>query len=217
MVIFFFKLIILYLTAAIYLGLIPVNLNYEQSDNGIDIYIASNGVHTDFVLPVTTSQINWQEFFGDKTFQGLWSNIPYIAFGWGDEGFYLHTPEWRDLKPAIAIRALFIPSPSAMHVTLWPVPETGNNIRRISVSREQYQRIIEYIKYSFLTNKSGDPVLIDYPGYTSYDLFFKSGIKFHLFRTCNVWTNTGLRYAGIRSAIWAPFDKTILFQLSTLQ
>jgi hypothetical protein len=45
--------------------------------------------------------------------------VNYLAFGWGDKGFYLNTPEWADLKVSTALNAAFGLSSSAIHSTFY--------------------------------------------------------------------------------------------------
>jgi uncharacterized protein (TIGR02117 family) len=187
---------------------------FSPHKDGIYIYISSNGVHTDFVLPVCTDIIDWRSIFNFSEFNKTWHFDPYIAFGWGDKGFYLHTPEWKDLKFKTAFNALFIPSTSAMHVTLWPEAEEDDQTKSVCISAEDYQKIVNYILHSFTRSIDGKVVRIDHPGYGDYDLFFESDLKFHVFRTCNVWTNRGLKEAGIRTSLWTPYDLPILYHLS---
>jgi hypothetical protein len=69
------------------------------------VYALSNGVHTDLVFKV--DQL-------DATFRNQLAAPlgikPYVAIGWGDKGFYLHTPSWAELKLSTALRAAFLPS-----------------------------------------------------------------------------------------------------------
>lgn len=199
------------------LGFIPVNTGFKEASEGMEIYIVSNGVHTDFVLPMKNDLMDWRDFFNPGDFGSNMVHAPYIAFGWGDRGFYLNTPEWSDLKLKTALVALMVPSRSAMHVTLWGEPGTGRLAKRIRVSRSQYTRIVEYIEQSFLKGPEDEPIRLDHTGYGQYDLFYASGLTFHLFRTCNVWTNTGLIRSGLRTSLWTPFDRPILFQLSRIR
>jgi uncharacterized protein (TIGR02117 family) len=193
-----------------------MNVQFNPPDKGIEIFIVSNGVHTDFVIPIDNEIINWRSYFRKEDFGVKMYNASHIAFGWGDQGFYLNTPEWKDLKTKTALIALFVPSKSAMHVTLWNQPKEDNLAKKVIVSHDQYRLITEYIRNSFLQDSAGGPIRIDHPGYGSYDLFYRSKLTFHLFRTCNVWTNTGLIRSGIRTSIWTPFDRPILFQLSRI-
>lgn len=191
-------------------------MSNSDDTHNIKIYVASNGVHTDFVLPVESEIMDWKMIFPDPKFKKYWGYAPYIAFGWGDRGFYLNTPEWKDLRPPVAIRALLLPSVSAMHVTLWPEPSESELTRAVTIDSETYQKIIEYILNSFRMTTDEKPVVIDHPGYGDFDLFYESSLSFHLFRTCNSWTCRGLKQAGIRTSIWTLYDKPILFHLSRI-
>ncbi len=201
---------------SVLLGFIPVNSGFRQVEKGITIYIVSNGVHTDFVLPMENEFMNWRSFFNPEDFTNRMEIASYIAFGWGDQGFYLNTPEWSDLRPETAFVALFMPSQSAMHVTLWSKPESDARSVKIRLSVAQYIKIIDYIRNSFKLDPESRPVRLDHPGYGKYDLFYESKLTFHLFRTCNVWTNTGLIRSGIRTSLWTPYDRPILYQLSRI-
>jgi uncharacterized protein (TIGR02117 family) len=208
--------IIFFLIPAFLLSLIPVNSSFLSVEDGITLYVSSNGVHTDFVLPVQSEIINWQDLFEPAHFGNGWTYALYIAFGWGDKGFYLNTPEWSDLKFNTAVKALFIPSESVMHVTLWPRPEENDLTKKIVLSYVDYKILVENIIRSFTRNEDGYFLKVNHPGYGDFDLFFESPLKFHLFKTCNVWTNSVLRTAGIRTSIWTPFDKPILYHLSKI-
>ena len=177
----FSKFIIL-LFASIIISVIPVNHAYTPDPVGIEIYIASNGVHTDYVLPVKTSIMDWQTLFAADQFQKRWSYAPYIAFGWGDRGFYLNTPEWKDLKLSTAMNALFIPSTSAMHVSLWPTPVEDDLTVKVRLNEEEYQLLVTYIMDSFKWGSDNQVIKIDHPGYGDFDLFFESNRFQHVTR-----------------------------------
>jgi uncharacterized protein (TIGR02117 family) len=103
-----------------------------------------------------------------------------------------------------------------MHVSLWPTPVEDDLTVKIRLTEEEYQRLISYIVDSFKWGSDNQAIKIDHPGYGDFDLFFESSLKFHLFRTCNVWTNQGLKQAGVRTSLWTPYDKPILYQLSKI-
>jgi uncharacterized protein (TIGR02117 family) len=103
-----------------------------------------------------------------------------------------------------------------MHVTLVGGEPFGDLTRSVRVKPEQYLRLTDFIKDSFYSGSGGSPVPIDFPGYGMNDLFYESDLTFHLFRTCNVWTNQGLKKTGIRTAFWSPFDRPMLYQLSRI-
>jgi len=102
--------------AIVLIGLIPVNNDFAETDDGITVYVVSNEVHADIIVPVKTSIIDWSEELGGATFVGDVSLASHAAFGWGDKGFFLETETWDDFKLSVAANALLLPSESCMHV-----------------------------------------------------------------------------------------------------
>src|SRR6478735_3529358 len=107
----------IYALAVYTFPLIKVNTNFRNSETGIKLFVISNGVHTDIVLPVKTACKDWTTLFPRDKFSLSDSSYNYISFGWGDKGFYLNTPNWSDLKISTAFKAAFGLSETAMHVS----------------------------------------------------------------------------------------------------
>ena len=212
-----FKLISVYLLISIILGLIPVNVKVDEDIKTIEIFLSSNGVHTDIILPIETTKLNWPGILKHTKFEKLWKYGSHIAFGWGDRGFYLKTPEWKDLKPGTAMKAMLMNSPAAMHVTLLRQPTEGRYMKKVFLSPKQFAALEMYIYRSFTMTNDQQAIFIDHPGYGTSDLFFEANYSFNLVNTCNVWTNRALKVSGIRTSVWTPFDKAIFFHLSKIQ
>jgi len=211
-----FVLITGYLLFAFILGLIPVNRAFEPAPDGITVYVLSNGLHTDLVLPVAAGGIDWREVIRTADFPADASRATYLSFGWGDRDFYLRTPTWADLKSGVTFRALLWPTPGAMHVAyLLSPPATDRRCRPLPLSHTQYRQLVTYIRASF-REEDGRVRLIDAPGYTAYDRFYEARHAFTAVRTCNTWAAGGLRSAGVRTATWAPFEPAIFYQLRQL-
>ena len=192
------------------LAKIPVNTDFKQAENGVEIYIKSNGVHTDIIVPTKTEYMDWTTQLKPEDFKQTALN--YIAFGWGDKGFYLNTPTWADLTFSTAFKAMFWLSSSAMHVTYYSnAPQKSELVRTIKISAEEYQKLVEYINASFQQDANHQYVLIrgyHYDGVN--DNFYEAMGTYNLFKTCNGWTNKGLKVSGIRTCLWTPFDWGIL-------
>jgi len=205
--------ILVYLLFSILLTIIPVNTSFVEPKEGIDIYIESNGVHTDIVVPVKTAQMDWTSKVDTHFFYPARRAYKYIAFGWGDKGFYLYTPTWADLKFSTAFKALFWLGTSAMHVSYSehdPIPD--KDTKKIRISKEQYEELIRFIDESFQINHSGKYIPINCCHYEGMnDNFFEAKGKYNLFRTCNTWTNKGLKTAGVKTALWAPFEWSVMY------
>ena len=87
--------LLLYALIIFITSIIPVNKNKSlKTHNNIPVYILSNGVHTDIVLPLNNSIKNWSTSISYLDTKAQDSTRNLIAFGWGDKGFYLDTPTW---------------------------------------------------------------------------------------------------------------------------
>jgi uncharacterized protein (TIGR02117 family) len=203
-----------YFAAAQLINLMPVNSNWSPSEGGVDAYIASNGVHTDFVLPVTSASIDWRERIPLRHFSAPGVDINYIVLGWGDRDFYINTPRWEDLKAGTALRAGLGINPSVVHVTY--IRELGQlrDVRPLPLSVAEYERLRDYLLDSF---KYQDGAVMPLAGfsYGARDAFFEARGSYNLFRTCNEWTGAGLRAAGVRTGLWTPFHWNVIRHFET--
>ena len=209
-------LLLLYFATAFVLSNKIVNKEFkEEAFDGVEIYVLSNGVHADLVLPMKNDLMDWTPLIDMNNTVSKNRNINLIAFGWGDKGFYLETKTWGDLKFSTAFKALFWLSSSAMHVTGYTYKslKESETCRKIKISRENYMKLASYIEMSFCKNETGEFVCLQNRHYSTNDAFYEARGKYSLFYTCNTWTNDGLKYCGVKTCVWAPFDKGILKQL----
>jgi uncharacterized protein (TIGR02117 family) len=203
-------IIVVYLLMAVILTWIPANIFQQETNSDITIYVKSNGVHTDLVVPVNSEYHHWNTFIDSSLFQN--PSAKYLSIGWGDKGFYLNTPEWSDLKLSTAFNAAFWLSSSAMHVSTTRTPVIGEKCKAISISKEQYKTLVDFIQNRFEKNKEGKIIPIHGHHYSgSDDYFFEAEGTYSFLYTCNCWSNEGLKVAGVKTALWAPFDTCIFF------
>lgn len=209
--------ILLYFMIAIITSLIPVNKDQIPRTGEVPAFLETNGVHTTIVVPVENEMVNWLNFVDTSHTLSRQADPEYISFGWGDLEFYENTPEWKDLTPETAYKALFKKTPSAMHVHFFKeVTESENNIK-IYLDEQQYRQIEVFLKNSFDRNQNGDPKVIPDLRYGNNDAFYEATGSLTLFNTCNTWTNKALKTAGLRACLWTPFDKGIFYQYRSLQ
>ena len=190
-----------YLLIALLLSVIPTN-EYTEPEGAKEIYLSTNGVHSDIIIPV--------ELLNDHLKKGMYldSGAAYVAFGWGDWNFYLNTPEWSDLKMSTAIRALFMESKTLMHVS-------RHSNRRlswlvVSLSEPKLEALLNYISNGFKSDEFGHKIRLLGQGYTPFDDFYEANGNYSLLTTCNGWANAGFKKAGLRTAVWTPFDFGIM-------
>lgn len=201
---------LLYIIAAFTLPYISVNDNAPKNGkDGYFIYVLSNGVHTDLVLPINNETKDWTQQLSFEHTPSKDSAMKYVAFGWGDKGFYLETPTWADLKAKTAINAMFFMSTSAMHVTFHKEMQEGELCKRIWISKDNYQSLVAYIDSSFQHNNGY--IYIPNHAYEQNDGFYEAKGTYNLFYTCNTWANDGLKAARLKACLWTPQDKGILY------
>ncbi|MEQ1905903.1 MAG: TIGR02117 family protein [Pirellulaceae bacterium] len=198
--------------AILLIGLLPVNNDFVPAKNGITLYVVSNAVHADVIVPVSTRIIDWNESFSGFDFTGDVSKETHVAFGWGDRGFFLETETWADLKLLTAANALLLPSKSCLHVS-FTNPEYYRKLTAVNVSEEQYQRLVGFINETFQRDSAGKPIQIQGYAYSTTDAFFDARGQYHLFNTCNSWVGRALKVTGVRVPWLSPMPKSPLIYL----
>ena len=203
-----------YLLFAVVLGLIPVNTEYAPADDGVEVFAVSNGIHVDFVLPVRTETIDWSERLPRSSFPDVGPEHRYIWFGWGERSFYIETPTWDDAQASVIAKAMLWPTETTMHVSYsaWK-PAPTDTAKRLVLTREAYTTLAGEIQASFETTSGGGYRLIPGASYGATDNFYEANGTYHLFNTCNMWTNRLLKKSGVRTALWSPFAQTIVHHL----
>lgn len=197
-----------YTIFAIIFSIIPVNKD-AASNNGIDVYIKSNGVHLDIVLPIRNEIKDWStDIWIDNK---ITHSANFISFGWGDKEFYLNTPEWSDLTLKTSITAMFLKRPSAMHIDYYKALQTSDKCKMIFVNEEQYKAIVDFIENSFMKDAFGNKIQIQGFQYNRFDCFYDATNSYNLFFTCNTWTNKCLKVSGLKACLWTPFDRGTLY------
>jgi len=201
-----FFVILLYFLFAFLLSIIPIN-SWKQSDEPKTetIYLTTNGIHLDFVF----KRKDVEKYHAALDIE---PKHQFIAIGWGDEGFYLNTKTWGDLEYRTLVNALFLKSEAAMHVTRYQ--NLSNNAVELQLSKVQLEQIIDYSISSFDKNLENNFEKIPDAAYFDNDNFYKAKGSYNCIKTCNEWINIGLKKANVKTSIWSPFDKGILYQVA---
>ena len=195
---FFYILLIpiTYFLISLLLTYITVNKSDDLKDNSKVIYLSTNGVHLDIVIP--------KDNVSEDLITGLNQEGKYYSFGWGDENFYINTPTWDDLTFGNAFSALFLKSSTLMHVTRY------NSVRKswvkVDLSEAELLKVNEHILNTFSITKSNEKVIIAAAGYQQNDNFYKAKGSYSCFNTCNSWVNKGFKSSGLKACYWTPFD-----------
>jgi uncharacterized protein (TIGR02117 family) len=204
--------IVLYMTAAIASSCIPVNRDTSKSTaDSIRIFLRSNGVHADIVVPFKNNCKDWSGRISPEKNGKGGTDWKYIGFGWGDRAFYIETPEWSDIRFSTAFDALFWRGSAAMHVSLYDTVAEAENCIGMLVDTGDYMRMTRYIESDFTPGDSGNYLLIPQSSYGHNDLFFEAKGTYNLFFTCNTWTNDCLKAGHRKACLWTPFEQGIFF------
>ena len=195
-----------YLLAALVGSLIPVNRTWVEPATGETIYLISNGIHIDLILPEAAAGLDWRPLFPARDFARPDSAARWLAFGMGERKVYLDTPRWRDIRLS-TIWAATVGGKRVMHVER--ISDPAWHAHAIRLRPEEYRRLWASIRAGFVLGADGQPRRIDHPGYGPNDAFYDGIGRASAINTCNTWAADMLRLAGIKVSLWSPFPQGI--------
>ena len=198
-----------YLTAALLGSLIAVNRGWSEPGEGITIYLRSNGVHVDLILPAEAQRLDWSPLLPARDFAQPPPNPNWFGFGAGERRVYLDTPRWRDIKPK-TIWAGLTGGERVMHVER--IDRPGPELRAIRLRPEEYRRLWASIRNEFDLDKRGMPQRVDHPGYWHDDAFYEGRGRADAVNRCNQWVADRLRVAGVETSLWSPFANGLIWR-----
>lgn len=193
---------ITYLVVSLVLTLITINKTVTDPGELKEVYLNTNGVHLDIIIP--RSYLS-EELKADLLFS---DNDNYLAFGWGDENFYVNTPTWGDLTFNNAFKAMFLKSSTLIHLTRYQEKRGKWTVVRIDNTR--LAKLNEFTLNGFKTDETGAKILLPDQGYFSNDDFYKANGSYSCFNTCNTWVNDAFKASDLKASLWTPFDFGLL-------
>lgn len=154
------------------------------------VYVVSHGWHTGIILEkaaLPDSLIPEKHDFPDAR---------YLEFGWGDADFY-QTP---DFSIGMALKAILLPTRSVLHVVGFSKPVeqyyADAPLVRIELSGQGFNRMSGLIHGYFEREEEIDKAAPLREGLYRGSRFYPARTRYHLFKTCNVWTARMLKEAG---------------------
>ncbi|WBV54007.1 TIGR02117 family protein [Chryseobacterium gambrini] len=202
-------IVFLYVALGYFLPFIEVSAKDDGQKKEIPVYIYTNGVHTDIVMPVKNDIQDWSTKIPFSNTKSKSTDYNYVGVGWGDKGFYLDTPTWAwaDLKFSTAFKAAFWLSESAMHCTFYKTMKEGDDCKKIMISRDQYKKLVDFVDAKFDKDQNGNYNLVPTNAvYGNDDAFYDAQGKYSFLNTCNTWANDALKAADQKAAFWTPSD-----------
>jgi uncharacterized protein (TIGR02117 family) len=209
---YFVGFILFYMFSAYCLARITIKREADTKEE-VAMYILTNGVHTDLVVPAKNELMDWTQEIKPSNTVAADTSLSYLSIGWGDKGFYLETPKWADLKVSTAFKAAFGLSTTALHTTYYKSLAETQTCKKIVISKEQYSRLVGYILSSLRKDANGHAQYIKTSAnYGKTDAFYEATGSYSMLHTCNTWANNGLKTAGQKCCLWTPFDTGIFLK-----
>ena len=204
----------LYFLAALVLGAVPANRGWHEAKEGVTIFVRTNGVHTWIMVPKVTEEMDWRPLVpGAHLKDPRWGAADYVALGYGNRTFYLETPTWGDLTMRNAFLAAFGRGRSLMHADHDDHPQPTDYQRPITLSHEEYRRLVAFARGSFQFDSAGRTMPLIGRGYGGSDMFYEAVGPYSAVYTCNSWTGRALREAGVKTGVWTPLSQSIMWRL----
>ena len=194
----------------IFLGISPFTVPEEKTTDPKTelVYITSNGIHSDILLPIHHPLKDWKKTLSLEKGLAVDTFQTHLKFGWGDKNFFMRTKEWSDMEVGTVLNTVFGRGPGAMHLILCtPKDLDQSSLMELHLTKQQYQRLCAFIQYSFKF-ENGKAKIKNHP-YGTYDFFFDSSIEYNMTYTCNTWTNNALKQGGQKACVWTPFKGAI--------
>jgi hypothetical protein len=69
-----------------------------------------------------------------------------LSFGWGDRAFMLETSTSAIINPVTAFKALFLATPSTVHVQSYRLFSQSIETKCVKISGASYLRLVDFIK-----------------------------------------------------------------------
>ena len=201
-----------YFATLLVLGLIPANAGWREADEGVVIFVNTNGVHTSIGMPMQSDIMDWRPLAPASHLRQP-IEADYLFVGYGHRDFYLNTPSWAELSLATAFDATFGNGPALVQVEHVVGPVEGPQQKAITLRLEEYRRLVEFIRPRFRLDAEGRSMPVLGRGYGDHDMFYEAVGGFSFWFNCNEWTGRALRAAGVRMGLWTPLVQGVMWRL----
>ncbi|MCX6187346.1 MAG: TIGR02117 family protein [Bacteroidetes bacterium] len=204
------SLSLFYFLLCLILPLMTVNNDRLIKTTGILMYVGGDGMHTDIIVPVKNEICNWDDYINNQDFGGELNMAEFISFGFAEKDFYLRNRSWQVINYGTALKAGLGIGSSIMHVGVeGEYPFKRRFCRKIYLSKEQYSKLVSFIKSSFTQNDGTKLNPLPIASYRNAEKIYNSSKSFNLFHTCNTWTNECLKTISFKTGKWTALEQGI--------
>jgi uncharacterized protein (TIGR02117 family) len=190
---------------------------FKQPDCSVKVCLDNTGIHSNFILPEATNHFDWHQYLSIENI-GKYrvSDYKYLSFGWGDKDFYMSTPSLSNLNLsiALALKALFLPTPSVIYIKGYNFLPINVEIKCVNIGVIDYLKLTNFIINTFELNKNNEILRIG-DGHTDNAGFYAAKGSYSILRNCNSWVAEGLRKANINTPLWSGLPAPIMWHLQS--
>jgi len=182
-----------------YITITPKTIDTEKNSS---IYIATNGIHLEIIIPKTT--------IDSLLLDGLQhtDQARYVSFGWGEKTYYTKAATSRNFTNANRFQAALLNTPSLLHVTKYNAIQ--NHWIEIKTTTTQFIKLQTYINDSFVPDTEDHKSMVPEISYSDNDRFYEANGSYNCLNTCNTWVNTAFKQSDMKACLWTPFDFGLL-------
>jgi len=187
----------------------PSNIASEQDVESI--YIVFGPIHSDIAIPFTEGVKKRFAFLKENGVLFDNPNVKYLLFGWGSRAFYTSAKEFKDMRLWPIFKAI-TGDESVMHIS--PAGELANSTASLGIKlkKDEYENLLDKLEDDFDLSKP-DANVIKGASYGYGDEFFEHSERFHIAKTCNIWTANTLNSIGIRTGWWSAMSDSLKYGL----
>ena len=171
------------------------------------IFVCANFAHSEIVMPITDSEIDWQTMFNLADIKLAHPEL-YLSFGWGDLAFFQQTRTWEDIRLGTSVAAFTGELPTTLRVIFQKIPRDDPECLMLVIDPEGRRALAQHIRE---TLANIPPTLAE--GSTKHERYYIAKGRYSIFHTCNQWASDGLRKAGLPYAWYAPFSFDVIWPL----
>lgn len=197
----------LYFSAALIGSFIPANAGSRPPDEGITLFVETNGVHVSLIVPMAAAGEDLSDLIRPEDLVDRDRYGTHAMIGWGHKRVYRNARTWADVKSGDILSAIIGSDETTLHIYHLVDPQPTTLRKAFTVSVPQYRSIIRDIRATFRVVNGRSQA---YPAYGPDNLFYDSHGHYSLFMTCNEWTGSILRRAGIEMGVWTPMPGGVM-------
>ncbi len=187
---------------------IPANSKWQQSAEGVDIFVETNGVHVSLIVPMSAAGDDLSDLIRPDQLANPDLYGTHAMIGWGHKRVYRNARTWGDVKSGDIASAIIGSDDTTLHIYHLIEPRPLSYRRMLRVTPEQFHIIVAQIRNTFRLDAAGKSHA--YPAYGRDNMFYDSVGHYSAFNTCNTWTGDVLRRAGVRMGVWTPMPGGIM-------